>query len=236
MLEKQLALGLPASALLILTGWLAFRRTQAFVVESQQRQIAENALKQSQRLEALGQLTGGVAHDFNNLLMVVQGNADRLLRETLSERQQRATKSILQAAAHGEKLTRQLLAFSRTQPIKSSVVNLRDRLPQLEEMLSVSLKGNIDVVFDFTNDLGSIEVDPSDLDLAILNLALNAKDAMPDGGHLTIRALNDRDLDGTDRIGLSVSDTGNGIDPEIIPRVFDPFLQPRKSEKGQVLA
>ena len=233
-LTQMLAFGLPAILFLTVVSWLVLKRTTALIREYDRRQQAESALKQSQRLEALGQLTGGVAHDFNNLLMVVRGNAERLLRlNGLAPKQTRAVQSIIEASGHGEKLTRQLLTFSRKQPINAQVVNLRERVPQLDEMLTTALRRQVQLSFDFPEELWNVEVNAADLDLAILNLAVNARDAMPEGGELVIGARNAPGAgDGIDRVELIVRDNGNGIHPAIIDRIFDPFFTTKASGKG----
>jgi two-component system NtrC family sensor kinase len=231
-ISQMLMFGLPATMFLALVGWLALRRTASLVAEYEGRQRAEQALKQAQRLEALGRLTGGVAHDFNNLLMVVRGNAERLLRPCdLNSKQERAVRSIMEASGHGEKLTRQLLAFSRRSPIKTEVIDLRERVPQLEEMLRTSLTQQIKLGFEFPNDVWPIEADPADLDLAILNLSVNARDAMPDGGTLTLGARN-ASFEKGQRVELFVRDSGSGISEEHLHRVFDPFFTTKPPGRG----
>jgi two-component system NtrC family sensor kinase len=233
LLGSMLAFGLPTTLFLALVGTLAIRRTSALVSEYERRQAAEGSLKQQQRLEALGRVTGGVAHDFNNLLMVVRGNADRLLRlGKLEPKQERSVKAIVEAAAHGEKLTRQLLTFSRKQTPNAQIVNLRERVPQLEEMLRASLTDRVQLTHAFAEDLWDVDVDPADLDLAILNVVGNARDAMPDGGTITIGARNQPDDRRGDSVVLFVRDTGQGIPPELIERVFDPFFTTKAEGRG----
>ena len=233
LLGSMLAFGLPTTLFLALVGTLAIRRTSALVSEYERRQAAEGSLKQQQRLEALGRVTGGVAHDFNNLLMVVRGNADRLLRlGKLEPKQERSVKAIVEAAAHGEKLTRQLLTFSRKQTPNAQIVNLRERVPQLEEMLRASLTDRVQLTHAFEEGLWDVDVDPADLDLAILNVVGNARDAMPDGGTITIGARNQPDDRRGDSVVLFVRDTGQGIPPELIERVFDPFFTTKAEGRG----
>src|SRR5262249_45850709 len=146
----------------------------------------ETALRQSQRLEAIGQLTGGVAHDFNNLLMVVNGSVERLRRQGADEKQGRVLDMIMTASRPGERLTRQLLAFSRQQTLTPEVIDLNQRLPEIEEMLRRSLRGDIEIKTVVPRQRCAIKVDPSELELALLNIGVNARDAMPSGGKLTI--------------------------------------------------
>ena len=124
---------------------VALRRTRRLYVEAERREAAEAALRQAQRLEAIGQLTGGVAHDFNNLLMIVSGSVQRLRRDLTSEKHTRLLDMIANATNRGESLTRQLLAFSRRQMLTPSVIDLAQRLPELKEMLDRSLRGDIDI-------------------------------------------------------------------------------------------
>jgi two-component system NtrC family sensor kinase len=235
----HLLYGLPATALLLGLTFLALRRTREFLAEAERRQAAEVRLKQAQRLEAVGQLTGGVAHDFNNLLMVVSGNVERLRRDILEPRQRRALDAIDKAARRGASLTRQLLTFSRQQTLAPSVVDLHRRLPKLADMLKSSLRGDIAVSLDVPPGLWPVKVDPGELELAILNLGINARDAMPNGGALTLSARNTtlsggagpEDPEG-DFVAIAVRDTGIGIPPEVLPKVFEPFFTTKEVGKG----
>ena len=233
LLASMLAFGLPTTLFLALVGTLAIRRTSALVSEYERRQAAEESMKQQQRLEALGRVTGGVAHDFNNLLMVVRGNADRLLRlGELESKQERSVRAIVEAAAHGEKLTRQLLTFSRKQTPNAQVINLRERVPQLEEMLRASLTNRVQLTHVFDEDVWDVEADPADLDLAILNVVGNARDAMPEGGTIVIGARNHPGGPRGDSVVLFVRDTGEGVPPELIERVFEPFFTTKPIGRG----
>jgi two-component system NtrC family sensor kinase len=235
----QLAFGLPATLAMFGLALYALRRTDRFRTEVTRRETAEAALKQAQRLEAVGQLTGGVAHDFNNLLMVVNGNVERLKRyAVVDERQRRALDAIDTAVARGTSLTRQLLSFSRRQTHEPTAVDLARRLPQIQEMLASSLRGDIQVEVRAADGLWPTKVDLSELELAVLNLAVNARDAMPNGGRLTIAAQNVT-FDDTATIGLkgeyvalTLTDTGVGIPPDILSRVFEPFFTTKEVGKG----
>jgi two-component system NtrC family sensor kinase len=238
-MTSHLIFGLPATALLVILSFLALRQTRDFVQETRRRELAEAALKQAQRLEAVGQLTGGVAHDFNNLLMVVNGNVERLRRDLHDPRQKRALDAIDKAARRGTSLTRQLLTFSRQQTVAPTVIQLQHRLPKVREMLQSSLRGDIAIVLDVPDGLWPVRVDPGELELAILNLGINARDAMPNGGTLTLTARNlahgsspDSDDPGGEFVAISIRDTGTGIPPEILPKIFEPFFTTKEVGKG----
>jgi PAS domain S-box-containing protein len=200
---------------------------------------AQAALAQAQKMEAVGQLTGGVAHDFNNLLMVVSGGLDMLGRHQDSERRQRIMDGMRQAVERGAALTRQLLTFSRRQALKPEPMALEQRIGDMRELLDRSLRGDITVEMQFAPDLWPINVDPTQLELAVLNLAVNARDAMPNGGMLTIRAQNVPTSPGNevqeDFVSLSVSDTGTGMDAAVLARAFEPFFTTKDVGKGSGL-
>ncbi|MBV9997079.1 MAG: PAS domain S-box protein [Caulobacteraceae bacterium] len=203
-------------------------------------QKTQEQLFHAQKLEALGQLTGGVAHDFNNLLMIMGGQAELLGRHGGDAgRAQRAAEIISAAAARGATLTRQLLSFTRRQPLSREVVDLAGRLERLEEILSRSLGETIQLSMDLPPALWPVELDPNELELALINLAVNARDAMPGGGNFTIAAQNvtlgggelDGDLAG-EFVALTVADTGVGIPEDVLPKVFDPFFTTKQADQG----
>ncbi|HEX8166735.1 MAG TPA: ATP-binding protein [Beijerinckiaceae bacterium] len=237
-LASHLVFGVPATVLLFMISLLALRRTARFYAEAERREAAEAALKQSQRLEAMGQLTGGVAHDFNNLLMVIGGHVERLARQLPDPQHKRSLDAIAMAARRGENLTRQLLSFSRRQTHEPVVLDLAQRLPKLRHMLESSLRGDIQVALDIQRGIWPIAVDPGEFELALLNIAVNARDAMPGGGMLTIAARNvavgDEDAIGIAGafVALTVRDTGSGIAPDVLPRVFEPFFTTKEVGKG----
>ena len=238
-IAAHLVFGLPATLLLFFTLWVALRRTRRLHDEAERRELAEDALRQAQRLEAIGQLTGGVAHDFNNLLMIVAGTVQRLRRHVSGDDAARLIDTITNATRRGESLTRQLLAFSRRQMHQPSVIDLAERLPELKEMLSRSLRGDIDIRVGVPRRPCAVKVDPSEFELALLNLAFNARDAMPSGGTLTITAKpvllrgksSEEGLSG-EFVAIRVADTGTGIAPEVLPRVFEPFFTTKEVGKG----
>jgi PAS domain S-box-containing protein len=200
---------------------------------------AEQALRQAQRLESLGQLTGGVAHDFNNLLAVFASGVQVLERNPSAVQRQTILDAMRRAVARGTGLTRHLLAFSRRRPVNPESVDLAAHLSTMQDMLASSLRGDVSVVMQFDSDLWQVEVDAGEMELAIVNLCVNARDAMPAGGTIEITAENVSETadDGTraDFVRLSVRDTGTGIAPEIIGRVFDPFFTTKDVGKGSGL-
>ncbi len=204
-----------------------------------ERARIEETLRQTQKIEAIGQLTGGIAHDFNNLLMVITGGLDMLDRRDDAERRQRLMNGMRQAAQRGSALTRQLLAFSRRQSLAPEPVDLARRISQMRELLDRSLRGDVHVQQEFAPDLWPIEVDPGELELVILNLAVNARDAMPDGGNILLQARNAPDQLVLGRRGdfvrLAVIDSGTGIPEDVRNRVFDPFFTTKEIGKGSGL-
>lgn len=235
----RLAIGVPITLAMASLAFYALRRAQKFEAETARRETAEAALKQAQRLEAIGQLTGGIAHDFNNLLMIVHGSADRLKRYMpLEERSRRALEAIDVAVKRGTNLTRQLLSFSRRQTHEAKSIDLKRRLPDIQGMLQSSLRGDISVAVRFPPDIWTTKIDISEFELALLNLAVNARDAMSNGGSLVISAANVTlykpnavDLEG-EFVTVTVKDTGTGIAPEVIGRVFEPFFTTKEIGKG----
>ena len=202
-------------------------------------QRAHDQLAQAQKMEALGQLTGGVAHDFNNLLMVVSGQA-QLLRKRLEgdARALRALDAIEASARRGEDLTRHLLSFARRQRLKPAALSLQEKMRGLQELLTASLPASVQLIVDVPKRLWPVQVDASEFELALLNLMVNARDAMPSGGVLSISAENTEQSGGgaSDLAGqfvaLTFSDNGVGIPPDILPRIFDPFFTTKEVSKG----
>ncbi len=236
---SHLIFGLPATLLLFLILGVALRRTKSLYAEEDRRAAAETALRKSQQLEAIGQLTGGVAHDFNNLLMVIAGNVDRLKRKPHDEKDSRILDMIATAAKRGETLTRQLLSFSRRQALSPEPIDVSKRIPELKEILARSLREDIEVAIEMPDHLCSVKVDPGELELAVLNIGVNARDAMPNGGRLAIAARRvtlqgEPATDGLagDFVEIEFADTGSGIPPEVLPRVFEPFFTTKGERRG----
>ncbi|MGQ9368659.1 ATP-binding protein [Azospirillum sp. ST 5-10] len=241
----------PLALLLATASWLVVRKAHGERVaiarlhqESERRRRAEELLQKIQRLEMLGQIAGGIAHDFNNLLMVITSNLYLAQARAGGEAGKGPGPFIdtaMQAAYRGGQLTQQLLTFSRQQTLKPEVLAPAPALAAMVDgMLKRSLRGDIAVEAELPADAWSVEVDRTQLELAVLNLAVNARDAMPDGGTLRIAVRNvtlDGGLDAPaglagDFVVLSVSDTGSGIDPAVRDRVFDPFFTTKEVGKG----
>ena len=199
----------------------------------EQLEEARTALVQSQKLQALGELTGGIAHDFNNLMTVVAGSADFLLRkpDLPMEKRKQYLEAIAETADRATTLTNHLLAFGRRQPIKPEVLDLNVRLDALAEVLSRTLGNSVNVELELAPSACRVEIDSAQLETAILNAAVNARDAMPDGGTLTLstRIVHEN---GAQFIALSVRDTGTGMSADVIDRAFEPFFTTKDVGKG----
>jgi len=190
----------------------------------------ETQLRHAQKMEAIGKLTGGVAHDFNNLLAVIAGNAE-LARRRGEAHLTRLIDNILRATDRGVALTRQLLSFSRRQSANPQVIDLRTEAPRVAEMLRTSLRGNIRLTMPVAEDVWPIEVDLAEFEMALLNLAANARDAMPEGGAFTIDVRNGAPLD-AGYVTIALRDTGTGIAADAIGKVFDPFFTTKQPGEG----
>jgi two-component system NtrC family sensor kinase len=237
-MAAHLIFGLPATAALVAIIALVIRRTRSLYAEAERRQAAEAALKQAQRLEALGRLTGGVAHDFNNLLMVVGGSARKLKRDSRAPADLRAIAMIEAAVGKGESLTRKLLAFSRRQTLSARPIDLGGTIERLRSVLEQAAPGSVTFEVSVPSQPVTVRIDPDELEIALLNLTLNARDAMPDGGRIRI-ALETREIaDGESLEGggryaaITFADTGSGIADDIRDRIFEPFFTTKSVERG----
>lgn len=206
------------------------------ITEKRQSQLeleeARAALFQAQKLQALGELTGGIAHDFNNLMTVIRGSADLLRRGDLPrERRERYLDAIIETADRAATLTSHLLAFGRRQALKPEVLDLNLRMDAFSEVLSRTLGSRIEIVVDLAPSLWAVEVDPTQLETALLNAAINARDAMPDGGQLTLSTRNET-AEGGDMVRVSVADTGTGMPADVVSRAFEPFFTTKPVGKG----
>ena len=222
------------------------RRVLGSLTDITDQKLLEERLSQAQKMETVGQLTGGIAHDFNNLLTIILGNTE-ILAEDLGElpHLQRLAKMCLDAADRGAELTSRLLAFSRRQALEPKVLDVAQLVQGMDGLLRRTLPESVEIEIVRAGGLWKIEADASQLELALLNLAVNARDAMPDGGNLTIEMANamldddyvalEPDVGAGQYVVIVVTDTGTGIPPEVIDRVFEPFFTTKEVGKGSGL-
>jgi PAS domain S-box-containing protein len=201
---------------------------------------AREALAQAQKMEAVGRLTGGVAHDFNNLLTVIRSSVDLLRRPGVTEeKRERYLDAISETADRAAQLTGQLLAFARRQPLQKERFDVRERIDRMRQIISTTLGSPIRLAFEVAEDVGAIDADPSQFETALLNMAINARDAMPDGGLLRIAA---RRIVGAPTrtsharsgpfVAISISDSGCGMETSTVERIFEPFFTTKEAGKG----
>ena len=244
----HLIFGIPATAFLFGITALTLQRTRRLYTESKRREEAEEALRHAQKMEAIGQLTGGVAHDFNNLLTVIIGNLDIAQRQLKSETLKAGSKlegfvkNAMQGARRAASLTSRLLAFSRRQPLDPKPLKADRLVRGMEDLIRQSLGAAIEVEVVNSGGLWRIEADPVQLEATILNLAINSRDAMPHGGKLTIETSNafldeqyvrqHSDVSAGQYVQIAVTDTGTGIRPEIAGKVFEPFFTTKTAGHG----
>ena len=201
---------------------------------------AEETLRQAQKMETVGQLTGGVAHDFNNLLQIISGNLE-LMQRNLPEdapRLRRAAENAMTGARRAAQLTQRLLAFSRRQPLQPKPTDVNGLIAGMSELLGRTLGEIVEIAITPAPNLWRVEVDPNQLENALLNLAINARDAMPEGGRLTIETANEtvdartRDIAPGEYVTISVADTGVGMARDVLERAFEPFFTTKEVGKG----
>lgn len=217
---------------------LVEERTAALLREVEERRKAEEALRQGEKMQAIGELTGGIAHDFNNIIQVVASGATLLRHPRLTEeRKTHILDEVAKAAHNAKQLTGHLLAFARKQALEPQAFAMDARLEGMSELLSRALGSGIRVETDFAPDAWPVFVDPSQLEITLLNLALNARDAMPQGGTLTLQTRNvvleaSGEQQAGDYVCLTVRDTGEGMPPAVLARVFEPYFTTKGPGRG----
>ena len=230
---------------LMSNGWIAGLRVDITALKATQAALSEieARLRQAQKMEAIGNLTGGLAHDFNNLLGVIIGNLD-LVGSLLAPDDETAefVKDATDAALSGAELTRRLLAFARRQPLQPELIAPNELINGIVRLLRRTLGEQIEITLDLADDLWPIVVDPAQLEASLTNLATNARDAMPNGGRLTITtarrqldaeyAASHVDVTAGDYVAIEVTDSGTGMPPEIVERIFEPFYTTKEPGKG----
>ena len=205
--------------------------------EAERRGAIEDQLRQSQKMDALGQMTSGVAHDFSNILTIVIGNLELLSQHVTTPRSAALAENALKAAERGTKAIQNLLSFARRQPLRSEIFDPNAALLNMTELFRQSLGSNIRLDMMLCKDAWPVEADLNQANLAVLNLVVNARDAMPEGGVLTVQTTNVR-LNGDlhylvgDFVLVTIADTGTGIKPDVMSRVFEPFFTTKEASHG----
>ena len=241
---SQLVFGFPATLFLLLTLFAVLRRTEALYTEVDRRAAAEGALRQSQKLEAIGQLTGGLAHDFNNLLTIIIGNLEGLQRQLTGAdaKTRRRADNAMHGAQRAATLTKRLLAFSRQQPLTPTPLDVNKLMSGLSDFLQRALGEETALEVVGGGGLWPVEVDAAEFESVLLNLAVNARDAMPNGGKLTIEASNSylddsycsrhMDVKAGQYVQVSVTDNGIGMSDEVVQHAFEPFYTTKQAGQG----
>ena len=247
-MAAHLIYGIPVTLVLFLTLFAVLRRTQRLYAEIDRRSAAEEALRQSQKLDAIGHLTGGVAHDFNNLLTIIIGNLETALHhlESWTDDGQlklaRRLENAMQGAERAATLTKRLLAFSRQQPLNPTALDVNRVLNGLSDFLRRALGEDVSLEIVGSGGVWPVEADLAELEAVVLDLAVNARDAMPDGGKLTIETSNsylddayckrNADVRPGQYVQIAVTDTGSGMTKEVIDQAFEPFFTTKQSGQG----
>jgi PAS domain S-box-containing protein len=218
------------------------RHYEAIVADVTERRLLEEQLRQAQKIEAVGRLAGGVAHDFNNILGVIMGYTDLLLEQTNNQQTEQRLLEIKKAAGRAASLTRQLLAFSRKQVFQVRVLDLNTIITDITKLLLRLLGEDVDLVTQLSSDPVTVKGDPSQIEQVIINLAVNARDAMPNGGTLSIETARLRldeqyaqhhiPLPAGQYVMLAISDTGTGMTEEVKSRIFEPFFTTKDKDRG----
>jgi two-component system, NtrC family, sensor kinase len=240
----HLIFGIPAALLLLMTLFAVLRRTQALYSEIDRRAAAEGALRQSQRLEAIGQLTGGIAHDFNNLLTIIIGNLEGLQKQLAGTdaKVRRRADNAMHGAQRAATLTKRLLAFSRQQPLTPTPIDVNRLMSGLSDFLQRALGEEVALEVVGGGGLWPVEVDAAELESVLVNLAVNARDAMPQGGKLTVEASNSylddaycsrhSGVNPGQYVLISVTDNGIGMTEDVVQHAFEPFYTTKQAGQG----
>jgi len=241
-MARYIAITVPAMALVCLSILLTIRRTRAFYAEVERREALEQNIRQSQRIEAVGQLTGGIAHDFNNLLTVIIGNLQMAIRQLPDGKPRAMLENAQSGATRAAELTKRLLAFSRNQALNPKPIDVNRLVTTMSEMLGRVLGETITILTVRGAGVWEIEADITELESALLNLAVNARDAMPDGGTLTLETANAyldqeysesvRSLEAGQYVMIAVTDTGIGMSKAVLDKAFDPFFTTKAPNAG----
>src|SRR5580704_1777951 len=244
----HLVYGIPVTLILFFTLFAVLRRTERLYAEIDRRALAEEALRQSQKLDAIGHLTGGVAHDFNNLLTIIIGNLEAAQRQleawtdAVHGKLAQRVASAMHGAERAAALTKRLLAFARQQPLNPVAIDVNRLLNGLSDFLRRALGEDVSLEIVGAGGVWPVEADPAELEAAVLNLAVNARDAMPDGGKLTIETANaylddaycrqHSDVRPGQYVEICVTDTGAGMTRAIVERAFEPFFTTKQAGQG----
>ena len=247
-MTPHLIFGVPATLLLFFTLLTVLRRTQRLYHEMDQRFAAEELLRQALKMEAIGQLTGGVAHDFNNLLTIILGNLEMAKRQLIAWTDAEHTKlgrridNAMQGATRAATLTKRLLAFSRQQTLNPAIIDINRLLSGLADFLQRAIGEHISLEIVGSAGVWPVEADQTELEAAVLNLAVNARDAMPEGGNLTIEASNsyldeaycrqNTDARPGQYVQITATDTGAGMTRQTLGRAFEPFFTTKQVGQG----
>jgi two-component system, NtrC family, sensor kinase len=241
-MASHLIFGVPATLFFVVLILLAMRRTTALFAEAERRELLESSLRQSQKMESVGQLTGGVAHDFNNLLTIILGNLQMSLRQIPEGKLRTTLINAQQGAERAAELTKRLLAFSRSQPLDPKPIDANRLVAGMSDLFDRTLGETISIETVRGGGLWQTEVDGAELESAILNLAINARDAMPAGGKLTIETgnafLDEHYCETAEGVKpgqyvmISVTDTGSGMSKEVIDKAFEPFFTTKPAGSG----
>ncbi|MBU6507307.1 MAG: response regulator [Alphaproteobacteria bacterium] len=240
---NHLIYGIPVTLSLIAATVIALRRTRQAAAEVERRAELEEQYRQAQKMEAIGQLTGGVAHDFNNLLTVILGSLERLQQQIVAEPARRLIQAAMRGAERGARLTQSLLSFARRQSLRPETVNINRVIKEFGELLRGAAGDRVQIQFLLNPTVDPCRVDPAQFQTALLNLVVNARDAMPEGGGrvsietdtVVLDASSEADVAAGRYVRVAVNDTGCGMAPEVLERAFEPFYTTKEVGKGSGL-